>query len=204
MTSFSVLAQSVKFTKKGSRVLLNEKHPTLELIGAGRSAFVFRIGSTEKVIKVFYPGFNKLAKEESEIYKVISDTPYYPTLYEAGGNYLVIDYIEGNTLFNCLEKGKPITNENIKQIDLAIQLAINKGLNPSDIHLKNIFITTSGNIKMVDVARFRQTKSCTQWGELKAAFHTLYQQRWFPKKIPTFFLNLIAILYKKNLLPSLS
>lgn len=204
LISFSELAQSVKFSRKGSRVLLNEMHPSLEFIGAGRSAFVFRIVSTNQVLKVFFPSFSKLAKEEAEIYKILRATPYYPDLYDSGENYLVIDYIEGNTLFSCLEKGFPITIENIKEIDLALQLARCKGLNPSDIHLKNIFITQEGNIKIIDVARFRQTKSCRQWSDLEAAFHKLYQHRWFPKKFPTFFLNFLAILYKKKLLPSLS
>lgn len=204
MKSFSELAQSVKFSKKGSKVLLNDKDPSLEFIGAGRSAFVFKIHSTDKVIKVFFPQFTKVAKEEAEIYKVLSDTPYYPNLYDSGCNYLVIDYVKGNTLFSCLEKGLPITKENIKEIDHALKLARSKGLNPSDVHLRNIFLTPSGSIKMIDVARYRQTKKCSQWNDLKTAFFKLYSHRVCPKKFPALLLNIIALLYKKKLLPSLS
>jgi predicted Ser/Thr protein kinase len=204
LKSFSELAHSVKFSIKGSRVLLNEKDPTLEFIGAGRSAFVFRIGTTDKVIKVFFPQFTKVAQEEAEIYRVLMGTPFYPTLYESGENYLILDFIEGHTLFNCLEKGIPIKRENIVEIDHALRLAKNKGLNPSDVHLRNIFITPAGTIKMIDVARFRQEKNCSQWQDLKTAFHKLYQHRYFPKRIPAIFLNFLALLYKKRLLPSLS
>jgi hypothetical protein len=204
MKSFSELAQSVTFSEKGSRVLLNEKDSSLEFIAAGRSAFAFKIHSTNKVLKVFFPSFSKIAKEEAEIYKILKGTPYYPTLYESGENYIVIDYIEGNTLFNCLEKGFPITNEHIKEIDEALTLARMKGLNPSDVHLRNIFLTPEGGIKMIDVARFRQTKKCSQWNDLKVAFFKFYKHRIFPKKYPTFFLNFIALLYKKKILPSLS
>ncbi|HLO11014.1 MAG TPA: protein kinase family protein [Pseudoneobacillus sp.] len=204
MESFSELAESVKFTIKSTRVLLNDKDPNLELIGAGRSAFVFKIKSTNKVLKVFFPSHTRMAKEEAEIYKVLCDSHYYPKLFDYGKNYIVIDYIEGNTLFSCLEKGVPITNENILQIDEALTIAISKGLNPSDVHLRNIILTPEGSIKMIDVARFRQAKKCSQWNDLKAAFYKLYKHRIFPKKIPAFFLNLLAMLYKKNLLPSLT
>lgn len=204
LKSFSELAQSVNFSFKGGRVLLNDKDPNLEFIGAGRSAYVFRIKNTDKVIKVFFPSFTKIAKEEAEIYKILDNIPYYPNIYGSGRNYLVIDYIEGHTLFNCLEKGYPITNENIREIDIALNLAINKGLNPSDVHLRNIILTPKGSIRMIDVARFRQTKNCTQWNELKTAFHKLYKRRIFPKKIPALLLNFIALLYKRKLLPSLS
>ncbi|MFD2445443.1 protein kinase family protein [Bacillus sp. CGMCC 1.16607] len=204
MKSFSDLAESVKFTVKGSKFLLNDKDSSLEFIGEGRSAFVFRIQSTNKVLKVFFPPFAKIAKEEAEIYRVLKDSWYYPTLYESGKNYLVIDYIQGYTLFSCLERGIPITIENMCAIDDALNLAKDKGLNPSDIHLRNIFITPTGSIKMIDVARFRQTKTCSQWKDIKAAFYRLYVKRLFPKKIPALYLNLLAYLYKKKLLPSLS
>jgi serine/threonine protein kinase len=202
LKSFSELALSVKYTINGSRVILNDKDSSLEFIGAGRSAFVFKIKSTNKVIKVFFPDFVKIAHEEAEIYKVLDNTPYYPTLYDSGRNFLVIDYIEGNTLFSCLEKGIPITNEYINEIDGALKLARSKGLNPSDVHLRNIFVTAEGSIKMIDVARFRQLKNCSQWNDLKAAFYKLYKHRVFPKKVPTFFLNIIANLYKKWILLS--
>lgn len=204
LISFSELADSVKFSVKGSRVLLNDKDPNLELIGVGRSAFAFKIKSTEKVIKVFFPQYVNIAIEEAEIYKILQGVPYYPALYESGKNYLVIDYIDGHTLFSCLEKGLPITNEHINEVDQALKLARKKGLNPSDVHLRNIFITTEGSIKMIDVARFRQTKKCGQWNDLKAAFYKIYDRHFFPKKIPTLLLNLIALLYKKKLLPSLT
>ncbi|WP_108672084.1 serine/threonine protein kinase [Peribacillus acanthi] len=204
MKSFSELAKSVVITKKGSSFILNDKDPNLTLIGEGRSAFVFRIGTTDKVLKVFFPEFEKVAREEAEVYRILSGIPYYSPLYGAGKNYLVIDFIEGYTFFSCLEKGIPISTDSLREVDCALGLAREKGLNPSDVHLRNIIITSSGEIKLIDVARFRQTKNCTQWKDLKAAFHKFYKQKYFPKKIPATILNLVALLYKKKLLPALS
>jgi predicted Ser/Thr protein kinase len=201
LISFSDLAQSVIYENRGSRIILNDKDQQLELIGEGRSAFAFKIKSTNKVLKVFFPSFHSLAKEEAEIYEILSDIPFYPKLYESGINYLVIDYIEGDTLFNCLRKGIKITQRNIDEIDYALMMARKRGLNPSDIHLRNIFLTPDGRIKLIDVARFRQNKKCTQWDDLKKAYARLYKNKLIPKKIPASFLNTIAYFYKKKLLP---
>lgn len=113
-----------------------------------------------------------------------------------------MDYIEGLTLFECMSHGKLITTTDIKEIDHALSLAVARGLNPSDIHLRNIFITANGEVKIIDVARFRQRNNCRQWHDLKKAYYHLYRKRLFPKKLAAPYLNIVAILYKKGLLPA--
>ncbi|MDQ0220433.1 protein kinase family protein [Peribacillus cavernae] len=201
MLTYSILAESVKIRLHQKKISLLDYDESLEFIGEGRSAYVFRIRSTNKAIKVFFPDHVDIAREEAEIYEMLRGISYYPTLYESGRNYLVIDYIEGLTLFECLVQGIPITSDNIKEIDQALLLAKQKGLNPSDIHLRNIFITSEKEIKVIDVARFRQTKKCRQWNDLKSAFYRVYLKRFFPKKIPVSILNFIAALYKRKLIP---
>lgn len=186
------------FDYEAPNVELRSYHPTLHLIGRGRSAFVFRIGKTKKAMKVFFDPFTDIAKEEAAVYKILKGHPNFPTLYEAGFNYLVIDYIEGETLFQCLNKGIEVSKENIEEVQAALNAAREKGLNPSDIHLRNIILTADGKIKLIDVARFRQTKSCTQWDDLKTAFYKYYSKRFFPKRYPVVVLNLIADVYKKR------
>lgn len=201
MTEYKALAQSVKIGGSGTRAKLLDHNPLLTFIGAGRSAYVFKLENENKALKVFFPSFTHIAKEEAEIYKTLQGIEYYPAIYEAGENYLVIDYIEGSTLFECVSKGISITDKHIAEIDKALMQAKERGLNPSDIHLRNIFITNHGEIKMIDVARFRQTKDCTQWNDLKTAFEKYYRKAYFPKKIPVAMMNFIAALYKKKLIP---
>lgn len=202
MKPFDKIASSVIFKKKNFRMHVESKDDKLTFIGSGRSAFVFKLQSTDQAIKVFYPPFEHLAQKEAEIYKVLNGIPYFPKMYKNGQNYLVIDFIEGFTLFECLAKGIEIRKEQIEAIDHALQLAKEKGLNPSDIHLHNLFITNNGEIKIIDVARFSQKKDCSQWDDLKNAFDKYYFRPFMPKKIPSPLLNLMAILYKKRLLPS--
>lgn len=170
------------------------------LLGVGRSAWAYRIGSTHQAVKIFFPSYAHLAEEEAAVYQVLQGSPYYPALYQVGADYLVMDYIEGLTLFECLCRGIPIKEEHIHQVDKALEDARERGLNPSDIHLRNIMVTTEGKIKLIDVARFRQAKDCPQWEDLKSAFSRYYRLPYFPKKIPSFFLNLTAALYKRKLL----
>lgn len=174
---------------------------SLQLVGTGRSAFVFKINLSNKVIKVFFPNYEHMAEEEYGIYQLLQNLSYYPTLYDTGSNYIVMDYIEGWTLFECITYGKVITSAHIEEIDCALLLASSKGLNPSDIHLRNIFITVNGEVKVIDVARFRQTKACVQWHNLKRAYQRHYHKYYFPKKIAAPLLNIIAFFYKRGLIP---
>jgi predicted Ser/Thr protein kinase len=198
---YDELAQSVQFMRRDSRHILTAKHESLELIGEGRSAFAFRIKSTDKVLKVFFPPFHGVAKEEATIYQQLQGIDYYPTLYEAGENYLVMDYVQGMTFFDCLRNGVSISQKHINEVDKALELARNRGTNPSDIHLRNLILTNDGEIKVIDVARFGQKKQCQQWLDLKRAFYKIYNKRFCPKKWPQWLLNFVAALYKK--LPAL-
>ncbi|WP_210468745.1 protein kinase family protein [Sporosarcina sp. 6E9] len=201
MNNYQVLANSVIINKKNRLVSHDD---SLKHIGTGRSAFVFKIKSCNKAIKVFFPEFIDIAKEEAEIYQMLQNIAYYPSIYDAGLNYIVIDYIEGSTLFECVSQGKFIQPTHIKEIDYALSLAIEQGLNPSDIHLRNLFISKNDEIIIIDVARFRQNKKCRQWHDLKKTYYRLYLKRFFPKKISTIYLNIVAFLYKKGLFPSYS
>lgn len=201
MNTYQALANSVVINKKNRLVNYDD---SLKHIGTGRSAFVFKIKASNKAIKIFFPEFTYIAKEEAEIYELLQNISYYPSIHDAGSNYIVMDYIEGFTLFDCVSQGKFIAPNHIKEIDYALSLAKSRGLNPSDIHLRNLFITTNGEIKIIDVARFRQKKKCEQWHDLKRAYYRFYRKRFFPKKISSIYLNIVAFLYKKGLLPSYS
>lgn len=201
LKSYKELATSVQFIVKKSGVVLVSKDDALETVGLGRSAYVFKIGSTNKVLKVFFPQFIETAKEEAQIYEQLQGNKYFPMLFEAGVGYLVIEYVEGTTLFDCLRKGIYISEDIIIEIDHALDTARLKGLNPSDIHLRNILLTKKGTIKMIDVARYRQNKDCTQWDDLKRVYRDYYLKSFFPKKIPAFIMNTIAFFYKKKWTP---
>ncbi|WP_077305571.1 serine/threonine protein kinase [Terribacillus halophilus] len=198
MTDFKQVAEQIQMTGPDSMPNLKAYPSALELIGTGRSAFAFRILESSLVIKVFFPAFQHIAAEEAAIYQTLAASRFFPDLYDAGQNYLVMDYIPGHTLYDCLRKGIPIRDHHIVEIEHALRFAAAQGLNPSDIHLRNILITPTGDVRLIDPARFRQQKQCTQWKDLHVAYEKLYKKKVFPKKIPSFLLELIAYLYKKR------
>lgn len=87
----------------------------------------------------------------------------------------------------------------LRETDQALAEASGAGLTPSDVHLKNILLTPEGEIRLIDVARFRQANGLRQWKDLKKAFFLFYQRPYFPKQFPKFLLNWIAVLYNKRL-----
>ncbi|OLO42328.1 serine/threonine protein kinase [Alkalihalophilus pseudofirmus] len=193
MKSFYVLANSVKFDHRMSIVAKDE---SLELIGTGKSAAVFKVKSTKLALKVFYPSYINLANVEADIYRKLKGIDYYPTLHADGPNYVVIDFIDGNTLYSCLNKGMEVHEAVITEVDQALMIAKQRGLNPSDVHLKNIFITPDSTVRIVDVARFKQEAPCPKWKDTKRAYYTYYQKGFLPKKMPAFLLDTIGKMYR--------
>lgn len=203
LSNYYQLAKSVVYKQKRGRTEVVRKDPRLTVVGSGRSAYVFRLPSTNLAMKVFYPQFQHLARKEAEVYLKLKGLPNYPKLYDSGENFIIIDYIEGSTLFECLVKGIKLTHEHIFQIERAIMLARKRGLNPSDIHLHNILLLNNNEVKIIDVARFEQVKHCQQWDDMKRVFSRYYIHGFIPKRLPRVLLNLIAYLYKRNLLTKL-
>ncbi|MED1122656.1 serine/threonine protein kinase [Bacillus atrophaeus] len=200
LTKAAALAHSVIYNSNSRMDKLKEKPDELTLIGKGRSAYVFAFtdGNKQKALKVFFPEFQATALKEAKIYEKLSGSPYYPDIYETGDTFILMEYIKGYTFYNCLTKGISLNDGMIQQVEDALSEARAAGLNPSDIHLRNLILTKSGAVRVIDVARFNQSKTCTQWDDLKGAYNTLYKKPVFPKKIPAFWLEAIAFLYKKN------
>ena len=169
----------------------------LSLVGKGRSASVFHIKNTMKVIKVFYPGFQYLSQKEAMIYKKLENMDAHPRCFDYGYGYIVLDYIEGEPLFDYLVKGKYISKDIVDTIDCYIQEIKARGLYPGDVHLKNIIVTPNDKVKLIDLVRYDLSENDHRWHDLKKAYEQFYQLRFSPKKYAKWFLFLIAYIYKK-------
>ncbi|GIN12081.1 serine/threonine protein kinase [Shouchella clausii] len=186
----------IVFVRKGRNIALKNTPANWELIGKGRSAYVFKIIGEQRAIKVFYPPFEHLAMEEARNYEKVAGISFFPRLYEAGEGYLVMDFISGKTFFDCLAEGVAITKDHVAQVDKALELARRAGLNPSDIHLHNLLLTETGTVRLIDIARFSQKKQCTQWQDLKRGYERHYGQRYFPKRVPKWLMMIVAYFYQ--------
>lgn len=187
---------TVLFGKRNRSIKVLKHHSDLKLHGMGRSAAVFKVKNENRVIKIFYPSFEKTAIQERQNYEKLNGNHYYPAVYEAGTNYIVMDFIEGKTFFECLAEGIPIKPHYIDHVDNGLQYAREAGLNPSDIHLHNLIVTKDGSVCIIDVARFSQKKKCSQWNDLKRGYTRYYQRAFFPKKIPKWIMYTVAKMYR--------
>lgn len=195
-SKYDKYVSTVFFGKSNGRTKVIQHHYDLKLHGMGRSAAVFKIKNKNKVIKIFYPSFERTAIQEKQNYQKLNSNPYYPAIYETGVNYLVMDFIEGKTFFECLAEGTPLKPHYIEHIDNGLQYAREMGLNPSDIHLHNLILTKEGDVRIIDVARFSQEKKCTQWDDIKWVYTRYYQHPFFPKKIPRWIMYTVSKIYR--------
>ncbi|WP_037285130.1 serine/threonine protein kinase [Saccharibacillus sacchari] len=173
------------------------------LLGAGNYAAVFEHPSLPgKVVKVYAPG-RPGWREECDVYERLGTHPAYSTLYAANvldnKYYLVLKKLEGKTLYNCLRDGTYIPSKAVRDIDSALDYARSRGLNPKDVHGKNVMLK-DGRGLVVDISDFLQAGPCVMWKDFKKAYFKLYKPL-MPKKhtfpMPDWSMNAIRYVYRR-------
>ncbi|MGP4077972.1 RIO1 family regulatory kinase/ATPase domain-containing protein [Halobacillus sp. K22] len=196
MKKIEDLVEEIVF--KDNRIVSSPEE--FECVGQGRSAAVFKIKDINQVVKVFYPAHKHLAAREAEVYNRLSNRVFFPHLIEAGDGFLIMEYVEGITFYECLTTGKRITPEMVQKVDEVLTFVRSRGLTPSDIHLRNIMLTQNNEVILIDVVRFTQLHECEYWPDLKKAYDKFYKKKFFPKRFPKLLIEFIILLYHKRLL----
>lgn len=125
------------------------------------------------VVKVYGRRPEELQKE-IEVYKKLGNHDSFSTLYGYGETYLVLKKIEGVTLFEAVVKGMQIPISVIDDIDQGLEYARSVGLNPFDVHGKNV-VMFKGRGYIVDVSDFYKLGYCRKWDDLKKAYYKIYK-----------------------------
>lgn len=148
--------------------------PNLQLIGIGTDGAVFRsLHAPQFAYKLYAADKLDRAKREAAVYKIIDGSPYFPTCYAAYSNILVLSFEKGPTLYDCLLQGIPVPKEVIQEVEEARAFIRSKGLNPRDIHLKNI-ILQNGHAKLIDVSEYTVAGDDYRWEHLKRGYEQFY------------------------------
>lgn len=146
----------------------------LKCVGLGTDAAVFHIeDDTQYVYKVFSKDKLEKMEMEKKVYELLEESAYFPIYYGSGSNFLILSYEEGNTLYDCLLKGIHIPRQVIVDVEESRQYAISKGLNPRDIHLKNILLH-QGRGKLLDVSEYLKEGDDLRWTYLKKGYEDYY------------------------------
>lgn len=166
-----------------------------KLIGCGNYAVVVYNNSYPKYAVKIYADGRPGIEDEKIVYKKLGENKGFSKCYCYGKNYLILKRLEGVTLYDCLKKGIEITKEAVDDIDCAIKYAKTRGLNPHDIHFKNVMIR-NGTGMIVDVSDFLKKGECFLWRDCKKFYYKVYIKVPFVVPIPEFILNGCRKLYR--------
>jgi hypothetical protein len=146
---------------------------TWKTIGSGNYAGVFLHQSNPKwVVKVYGRKPEDLIKEV-EVYKKLGNHPSFSSLIDYGDNYLILKRIDGMNLFDAVVQGIRIPESVIQDVDEGIEYARTVGLNPFDVHGRNV-VMSDGRGYIVDVSDFYKQGKCRKWDDLKKAYYKVY------------------------------
>ncbi|MGI2327143.1 serine/threonine protein kinase [Planococcus sp. YIM B11945] len=148
--------------------------PDFACIGVGTDAAVFRSFTSSKyAFKVYAEEKLAKIKTEAQVYQMLGPSPFFSACYGHTEKFLVLSYEEGPTLFDCLLHGIPVPDQVIQDVEEARAYVRERGLNPRDIHLKNILLQ-NGRAKILDVSEYIHPGNDFRWEHLKKAYDEYY------------------------------
>ncbi|MGM0844877.1 MAG: serine/threonine protein kinase [Bacillota bacterium] len=147
----------------------------LLLIGTGTDAAVFRsMLFPHLAFKVY--ALERVEKKSIEegVYDELGSSSYFSKKVGSGENFLVLSFEEGTTLYDCLLRGILIPPSVIEEVEQARSHIRNCGLNPRDMHLKNILLQ-HGKVKIIDVSEYAMPGNDKRWEYLKKGYLQYYR-----------------------------
>jgi hypothetical protein len=178
-------------------IVVNYAPQPWQVLGTGNYAAVLSHPSyPDEVVKVYAPGRPGF-EEEVEVYDRLGVHPAFSQCVYARDGLLVLKRLYGVTLYDCMHRGIKIPVQVIKDIDLALDYARDRGLHPHDIHGRNV-IMWQGHGYVVDVSDFLHKEPCSAWTDLKRAYYWIYRPFLCPLRIriPYFLLNAVRKTYR--------
>ncbi|MDF0728199.1 serine/threonine protein kinase [Cytobacillus sp. S13-E01] len=164
----------IKSTKDNDLISVTRHSEQLRCLGIGTDAAVFQhIAEPSFAFKVFADDKLSKMKVEQEVYEKLGNAEFFPIFYGTGSNYLVLSFEPGVTLYDCLLTGIHIPPQVLVDIEAARTYAFSKGLNPRDIHLKNILLH-EGRAKLLDISEYLKPGDDRRWEYLKKGYVEYY------------------------------
>lgn len=146
----------------------------LHCIGVGTDAAVFRYNyAPEFAYKVYADDRLSKIMIEQKVYQQLGDSAFFPNFYDVSDRFLVLSFEHGTTLYDCLLQGIEIPKQIIFDVEEARRYVREKGLNPRDIHLKNILLQ-KGRAKIIDVSEYSKPGNDFRWEHLKKGYEDYY------------------------------
>ncbi|WP_417898473.1 hypothetical protein ABN702_20580 [Bacillus haimaensis] len=140
--------------KKGKKVEVAHNPTSYPLVGHGKQGAVFKI-SPEQCVKIYAKEGNTV--KEGKVLKAAQGSPIVPRLYEIGENYIIMEYLEGPSLFDYLKEKRILTEEITNQILFILKEMKRLQFTRLDSRLNHIIVTRQGELKVIDlVSHFKK------------------------------------------------
>lgn len=166
----------------------------MRCVGVGTDAAVFQsFAVPQYAFKVYADGKEDKLEAEKKVYNLLGSSSFFSTCYGATERFLVLKFEEGPTLFDCLLQGIYVPKQAIEDVEHARKYVRERGLNPRDIHLKNI-ILQNGHAKLIDVSEYIKPGDDYRWEHLKLAYKEHYYL-FESKPVPFWLLDTIRNWY---------
>lgn len=165
---------SISSNLNNKPVSIHGSSDDLRCIGVGTDAAVFQsIHTPSYAFKIYAEDKISKIQLEANVYKKIGDSAYFPKCFAAHDRYLILSFEKGITLYDCLLQGIHIPKQIIHDVEAARSYVRKQGLNPRDIHLKNILLQ-DGRAKIIDVSEYGNPGNDFRWEHLKKAYEDYY------------------------------
>ncbi len=165
---------SVSTNPNNAPVTIHGSSDDIRCIGIGTDAAVFQsIHAPEYAFKLYAVEKTEKIAIEAGVYEKLGESCYFPTYYAHNDRFLVISFEEGITLSDCLLQGIHIPKQLVQDVEDAREYIRSRGLNPRDIHLKNILLQ-NGRAKILDVSEYALPGNDYRWEHLKKGYDEYY------------------------------
>ncbi|WP_155594029.1 serine/threonine protein kinase [Lysinibacillus cavernae] len=155
-------------------VTISGEADDLKCIGVGTDAAVFQsLSAPTYAFKIYAKDKIHKVKIEANVYQILEGSPFFSTCFASYDEFLVLSYEEGPTLFDCILQGIHIPEQVVNEVEDAREYVRNKGLNPRDIHLKNILLQ-NGRAKIIDVSEYTLQGNDFRWEHFKKGYEQYY------------------------------
>jgi predicted Ser/Thr protein kinase len=133
----------------GPSIALLVDNPTdLKLVDKGAHGAVFRL-SQDKCVKIYADNHN--AEMEAKSYRMGQGSEIVPILYEVGDNFIIMEFIDGISLWKYLSNKKEISFDIAKKIIFLLKEMKRLGFTRVDSSLRHIIVTKDESLKAIDL-----------------------------------------------------
>lgn len=137
-----------EFRKITIKKTLKVNNPTnYELIGKGVQGAVFKL-SEDQCVKMYAK--EKYCLSESKALEAGQCSSIIPKVFEVGENYIVMEYIKGQSLKSYLQSQSSIPEAIVKQLVFIFKEMKRIGFTRIDASIRHIILTDDGEIKVID------------------------------------------------------